>query len=261
MKILLVFVTGALAFASRVDASFNQDKNQPGEIISSSMTGGTSVLPDSGGDRTGIIHTIRLNSWRSIDLLPPAFGAQQNQVMVVRITAGGAPVTINGIGWATTQKAFQNPNTGQQSWLSEMGMYLDEWTGVIPPAAGHYQTPGPLPSDGIYLRPGAGSNFPGTANFSSGGIINLPDVGIQPLLLPNGYLRIEFYETFNDFNNSDGRWWGDLDVAGSGLRGDESGFLYISVIPTPGSFGLFGLAALGSLRRRRRKIYNLKSMT
>lgn len=136
--------------------------------------------------------------------------------------APGTPITMNGIGWNVSLRA------DGASWLSELGVYFDD--NVAPDLSG------------LFLRPGAGTNTPGGPTNFANPIIKLSDVAIPNILLPNGVLRMEFYESFDDVAGAaDGQW--------------VSGFLSIQtveqVVPAPGAAGLLGLAGLAAARRRR----------
>lgn len=137
--------------------------------------------------------------------------------------ASGTPITMNGIGWNVDLRA------DGASWRSELAVYFDD--NIAPDGTG------------LFLRPGAGTNSPGgPTNFNSNGVIKLLPNGIQNILLPNGVLRMEFHESYDDVSGAaDGQW--------------VSGFLQIQTveqaIPAPGAAGLLGLAGLAAARRRR----------
>ena len=156
-------------------------------------------------------------------------GDANNTVLVFDIAAAaglpsGTPVTMTGIGWDVVLTAFD------PSWLSEPRVYFDD--SVAPDLSG------------LFLRVGAGAanNMPGVnVAFASGGLLDLSTAGIPNIALPNGQLRLEFHETFDD-----------PEVAPD-ARFESGGFQIViaEVVPAPGAAGLLGLAGLMGLRRRR----------
>jgi hypothetical protein len=97
----------------------------------------------------------------------------------------------------------------------------------------------------VFLRPGAGDNFAGTESYSSGGIIDLSDNGIADIVLSDGIVDLEFYESFDDAANAiDGQW-----VRGTLTLEYEGG----DVVPEPMSMMALAAGVAGVLARRRRK--------
>lgn len=136
--------------------------------------------------------------------------------------APGTSITMNGIGWNV------NLATVGASWLSEMGVYFDD--AVAPDLSG------------LFLRPGAANGAPGSGNFTSNGVIKLAPNAIPDIVLPNGILRMEFYESYDDASGAiDGNW----------LSGALTIQTVQAAVPAPGVAGLFGLAGLAAARRRR----------
>jgi hypothetical protein len=104
----------------------------------------------------------------------------------VSIPAPNNKTHFSGIGWDVQLTAYS------PSWLSEIAVLITNVNG-----------------EGYILRPGAGDTFGGTGFYSSNGLNDLCGVyGLPPLELPDGYLYLEFYETYNDFPNcgQDGNW-------------------------------------------------------
>lgn len=135
------------------------------------------------------------------------------------LTGYGNDAAVHGIGWDVGIKTFG------QSWLSEASMYFDD--NVAPDAVG------------LFLTPGAGDDFPGTQYYSSGGIIILPDVGIPDVPLPDGWLRLEFFELYDDYPD---------EVDANYIDGSTIDLL---IIPEPASLALLMLSGVAVLRRRR----------
>jgi hypothetical protein len=104
----------------------------------------------------------------------------------VSIPAPNNKTHFSGIGWDVQLTAYS------PSWLSEIAVLITNVNG-----------------EGYILRPGAGDTFDGTGFYSSNGLNDLCGVyGLPPLNLPDGYLYLEFYETYDDFSGcgQDGNW-------------------------------------------------------
>ncbi len=129
----------------------------------------------------------------------------------------GTPVSFNGIGWDTFQEALG------LSWLSEMRIAFGPSSGPV----------------AATLRTGAGNN-PGTGSFSNP-VIDFSAVPLPNVSLPDGILRIEFFDSFDDAPDAvDGIYTSGSTLT---LRGE--------VIPTPAGAALLGLGGLLAARRRR----------
>lgn len=148
------------------------------------------------------------------------FGDPLNEVRNLQI---GSSARVIGIGWDVTLFA------DSPSWLSEMRV-----------AFGSTSVPAL-----VLLTPGIGDDSPGTQAYSSGGVVDLVGLGLDFAVDADGVLRMEFFESFDDFANDwDGRW--------------ERGALTIRVeggheVPEPSIYALMllGLAGVAGAARRR----------
>ncbi len=150
-------------------------------------------------------------------------GDPDNVVLMVDVASelglvAGTPLVVNGVGWDISL-ATNSPST-----LAEAKIYLDD--NINPDGTG------------VYLNPGVNDSFPGNNEYDSGGIIVLGDVGIPDVPLPNGMLRVEFFEeSKDDFPDFADAFW-------------RNGFISVQVVPEPGACIL--LLILGSQMLRRR---------
>jgi len=109
-----------------------------------------------------------------------SFGSPNNTVLTN--DSGGMGSVMTGIGWDVTIATIG------ASWLSEPVIYFD----------GSDQD-----GSGLFLTPGAADGFPGTASYSSGGIVDLTDNGIPDVpVLADGLIHMEFFESFDDVSNA-----------------------------------------------------------
>ena len=146
-----------------------------------------------------------------------AFGAAINEIRDLQI---GGLSRVVGIGWDV--RLFADT----PSWLSEMTVSF-----------------GPTSGPAIFLNPAAGDDFSGRQDYSSGGVVDLIGLGFDFDVAADGNLRMEFFESFDDYaGDFDGIW--------------RSGTLTIEVtpVPEPATYGLMalGLFAVGAAARRRR---------
>jgi len=174
-----------------------------------------------GSARVGIVYDFDVAGIESVD----GFGSPDNTVIALDLAAAlgyasGTPLVMNGIGWNVTMTG--GLDSAGLSWLSEMRVYFDD--NISPDGTG------------LFLAP-SGTNGPGTETNSSDGMIKLADAGIPDIALPDGVLRMEFFESFDDEAGIDGLW--------------KSGVLNIQVVPAPGAAMVLGLGGLAMARRRR----------
>jgi len=147
----------------------------------------------------------------------------------ILIEAVGVDCIMTGIGWDVTL------STVGASWLSEAVTYFD---GVD------------LDGMGLFLTVGVGDDMPGTATYSSGGIIDLTDNGIPNIPFPDGDLYMQFHESFVDNPNAADSTYlatSTYDIAGIFCAGDTSGagpMFDVTGIPTLSQVGLVILLLL-----------------
>ncbi|MBZ0171556.1 MAG: hypothetical protein K8E66_04180 [Phycisphaerales bacterium] len=125
----------------------------------------------------------------------------------------GNDAYVTGIGWDTTIATVGG------SWLSESAY---DFAGQI------------------FLSPGAGDTFSGTAAYSSGGIVDLSDNGLPDILAAGGILSLEMFESFDDVADA--------------IDSHQAGSLTLVVdykVPAPAGLAVLGLGGLVAARRRR----------
>ena len=99
---------------------------------------------------------------------------------------------MTGIGWDVTITTIASGLPGG-SYLSEAKIYFD----------GSDQD-----GSGLFLTPGVSMSSPGSAFFSSSGIIDLSDNGIPDIpILADGMLHMQFYESYDDAADAIDAFW------------------------------------------------------
>jgi hypothetical protein len=168
----------------------------------------------NGQQETGIDSSTLLGMTITLDLSGvnswDALGDVDNELMSVQLFSFSQVI---GISWDV------NISTLNASWLSESVMNLE---------------------DELYVTPGIGNDFAGTASFSSGGMIDLIAEGLDFFVSSDGILNIEFFESFDDVD-------GAIDatfLAGSTIQ-VRYGY------PTPGGLAVLGVGGIFASRRRR----------
>ena len=207
-----------LASTALVRADIDESQGAPsGSGFDSGFDGASSIVTPPTG-RVGLQRTIDINA-ASWDVL----GDPDNTVLLIDMAslfgfAPGSTMPLFGLGWDLTIE------TVGASWLSEPTMVFDSPLGGSP--------------DGVFLTPGTGADEPGVGTFQSEGTVKFIDVGLNELILSDGMLRIEFFESFDDVADAiDAHITGTLTLQ--------------SWLPSPGSAGVLAVgAALGARRRR-----------
>lgn len=133
---------------------------------------------------------------------------------------GGLEVHVTGVSWDVNYVALG------ESWQNEVRLGFRSQAGAV---------------DGFNLSFG-GAGGPG-AHANAGGPLKLADFAIPDLVLPNGILYLESFESFDD--------------GGPGVQDavfGQGSFVVVqyNIIPAPGALALLGVAGLAGIGRRRR---------
>ena len=148
------------------------DKEQPSLTVGTASSRATTITLDVTGT----------DSW-------DGYLDTSNDIIYQAIPAGDL---MTGIGWDVTITTIASGLPGT-SYLSEAKIYFD----------GSDQD-----GYGLFLTPGVSMSSPGSAFFSSSGIIDLTDNGIPDIpILTDGLLHLQFYEGYDDLADAvDGIW-------------------------------------------------------
>lgn len=133
-----------------------------------------------------------------------------------------------GLGWDVNLTARTDVGIAGGSWLSELTV----------------ETTNTSFAGGIDLSPGFGTDNPGTASFSSGGVLDLVSLGFDFTTDADNKLNLQFFEGYDDqAGTNDGVW--------------NSGHLTYQfeaqAVPEPTSMAVLGLGAAALIRKRRKK--------
>ena len=166
-----------------------------------------------------------IDSWDSLD-------DPSNRVIDLHI---GADTTVVGVAWDVGLETFAG------SWLSDATVLISD-------------TNGSSDRDAILLSPGFEAEEPGNREFSSDGVILFAREGLpEPESGPDGILRLQFFELFDDAPDAiDASWRNAASPAtcpGLWLEFEEEGAPGMPVtelqrVPTVGPLGMTLLAAM-----------------
>lgn len=217
MRTLVASLVVALAASSALAGPSLRGVSTGGNVLAPS-----GIIDESPTPRLGVDCVVDVSNTLSVD----GSGSPNNVVMLVDVAAcvglpSGTPVLFNGIGWDVNLFADPAVGTLGGSWLTELAINLGPSAG---PGFG-YVAPG---DDGL------GTNqHPGTEHFAE----PVFKIGAD-LALPDGVLKMEFFEVFNDDAGADGAWLANSTVT-------------IQVVPEPASLALCAIGALALIRRKR----------
>lgn len=151
------------------------------------------------------------------------YGDSGNTVLTYNV---GANVTITGISYTVNVTAFT------PSWLADLAVAFED----------------SAQSAGVFFTPGFADENPGTGTYADAA--DLTALGLSFQVGADGILRLEFFESFDDFAGADGIWnFGTLTFTTDAVDVPPTGD-----VPEPTSTLLMGagLALIGYTARRRR---------
>ena len=158
-----------------------------------------------------------VESWDGLDDV-------DNTILLVDLGLGN-PATIDGIGWDLTLTTFG------ASYLSEA--VISFGSSILPAQ--------------IDLTVGFDDFTPGSMSYSSGGIVNLFDNGIDDIVLPDGILYVQFYESFDDID-------GEVDAFFEGmLTVSYTSDVVVEDVSAPSMLAVFAMGLFGAGFARVRK--------
>lgn len=187
------------------------------------------ITEPAGDERAGAgLATIDVTGIPSMD----GGGSPNNTVIFLWI---GPHNFVNGVGWDVVLQTLVPGSRRNDIIMSVRNTSGDEFSGFLVAPGGADTTPG------------------GPTSYSSGGVLKLANYNIPSVqALGDGLIRLEFGEGRDDAPNSADALW---------LSGTVSFQTLFSIPPvvSPGATGLFVLAGLTALKRRRKGL--LQSIT